>query len=606
MAVSFQHRNLIAKSLDRNKLGKHFNGVCHSFVPSRCFSSSGFPYLKQLLSSSASSSSSSKGNGVGVVGVSGVPSVRGSSLGNGFLPGSKSSGGVSSSGLSPLFSPSPFRVGAMGVGNGSTLAATASHVDATPLPAFPCEKSAINSIFEQQTSVAAGREKAFYVNDVGVVERQHARWVNNLPRVRPFYAVKCNPDPTLLRVLAGVGCGFDCASAAEIDAALSMGVPQADIIFANPVKSIRDLKYAREVGVKKMTFDNEAELYKIKEHHPEAELVMRLLADDSGSTMKFGVKFGAPQVQVPGLMSTAHALKLKLIGCSFHIGSGCFDVHSYEKAIALAKSVFDKAEEMGLPKMTLLDIGGGFPGNPNENERSGDTPAFEEFASVIRASLSEHFPEGCGVEVIGEPGRYMATAWSTLFVMVQGKREEPKPADSKDSRRKFLYYINDGVYGSFNCIMFDHAHPEPIPAYRFMDDRVSLDRQRGQAHAHIHPYLQTHVPTVSNSSTGSHLLSSLDGLGAASMATHTAGAHARAYHSTFGRDEACIGTFFGPTCDSLDVVATDYPCEELFVGDWLAFQHAGAYTSAAASTFNGMPKPTVHYCRSRQPSPKMK
>jgi len=108
--------------------------------------------------------------------------------------------------------------------------ATASAVDATPLPTFACEKSAIDRIFQQQT--ANGRERAFFVNDVGVVERQHSRWLRNLPNVRPFYAVKCNPDPTLCRILAGLGTGFDCASGEEMALVLGMGVEPQDIIFA--------------------------------------------------------------------------------------------------------------------------------------------------------------------------------------------------------------------------------------------------------------------------------------------------------------------------------------------------------------------------------------
>jgi len=471
--------------------------------------------------------------------------------------------------------------------------ATASAVDATPLPTFPCEKSAVDRIFQQQT--ATGRERAFAVNDVGVVERQHSRWVRQLPSVRPFYAVKCNPDPTLCRTLAGLGTGFDCASGEEMALVLGMGVIPSDIIFANPIKSAKDLKYARAQGVKKMTFDNEAELYKIKEAFPEAELVLRLLADDSGSKMKFGVKFGAPQQHVVPLLKTAKALGLKVIGTSFHIGSGCFDAQSYRKAIALSRSVYDQALRLGLPKFTLMDIGGGFPGNPNENQRNADgTPAFEDMAAVIRDASKEHFPAELGVEIIGEPGRYMATAWSTLFVLVQGKREEPRAVDADaSSKRRFLYYINDGVYGSFNCIMFDHAHPEPIPAYRFMEDKVSLDRRfSAQREAARSPYLSaaaTAVPSLSTVGLG---------LGESPMLQSS-----RAFHSTFGRDASCVGTFFGPTCDSMDVVATDFPVEELFVGDWLAFAHSGAYTSAAATTFNGMPKPTAHYCRSRQPSP---
>lgn len=411
--------------------------------------------------------------------------------------------------------------------------------------------------------------------------------MKNLPSVRPFYAVKCNPDTTLLRTLAGLGTGFDCASGEEMAACLAMGVPPADIIFANPIKCIKDLKYAASVGVTKMTFDNEAEIYKIKEHAPNSELVLRLLADDSGSKMKFGVKFGAPTVQVESLLLTAKALGIKVIGTSFHIGSGCFDAQSYYKAIKLSREVFDLGVKVGLPKFTFLDLGGGFPGNPVENQRNGDTPAFEEMAAVIRDALPKYFPSEMGVEVIGEPGRYMATAWSTLFVLVQGKREEPKTAEQ--TKRRFLYYINDGVYGSFNCIMFDHATPEPIPAYRFLSEKASLDRARN---ATASPYVTSSVPQPMVASMFS---GALDGPQA------TVGA--RAFSTTFGRDQDCVGTFFGPTCDSMDVVAKDFACEELFVGDWLAFAQSGAYTNAAATTFNGMPKPTTHYCRSRQPSP---
>lgn len=322
-------------------------------------------------------------------------------------------------------------------------------MDATPLPTFPCEKSAIDRLFAEQTK--NGRERAFFVNDVGVVERQHARWIKQLPGVRPFYAVKCNPDPTLCRILAGLGTGFDCASGEEMALVLGMGVIPEDIIFANPIKNAKDLKYAKSVGVKKMTADNEAELYKIKEFFPQAEVVLRLLADDSGSKMKFGVKFGAPQVQVEGLLKTAKALNLRVIGTSFHIGSGCFDAQSYMKAIALSRSVFDLGAKLGMPKFTFMDIGGGFPGNPVEGERTAGAPAFEEMAEVIRAASAQYFPKEMGVQIIGEPGRYMATAWSTLFVLVQGKREEPRPAATPETpaaalKRRFLYYVRHTLH----------------------------------------------------------------------------------------------------------------------------------------------------------------
>jgi len=449
------------------------------------------------------------------------------------------------------------------------------------IPSYPCEVSAVKSVFKEQSSL--GRDRSFVVSDVGVIERQYSRWCRALPSVQPFYAVKCNPDETLLKTLTGCGAGFDVASAAEMESALSMGVAPEDIIFANPIKSVRDLQYAARMGVHKVTFDNADELLKIKEHLPEAELVIRLLPDDSGSVMRFGVKFGAPLVHVRGLLQLASQLDLKMIGTSFHIGSGCFDTQSYEKAIALCRSVFDMGLELGLPRFTFLDLGGGFPGNPVENEDTGAVPAFEKFADVIRSSLATHFPGHThgDVRVIAEPGRYMATAYSTLFTHVQGKREEPADPANPSGPRKFLYYINDGVYGSFNCIMFDHAHPEPVPAYRFMRDRQSLGRRE-----------KTTYP-ISISDNVVHY----------GQSAELSYVSARGMHSGSKRDPNCIATVFGATCDSMDVIVKDYPMEELFVGDWLAFSNMGAYTTAASSTFNGMPKPVILYARSRQASP---
>jgi len=79
----------------------------------------------------------------------------------------------------------------------------------------------------------------------------------------------------------------------------------------------------------------------------------------------------------------------------------------------------------------------------------------------------------------------------------------------------------------------------------------------------------------------------------------------RAMHSSAERlsTEKSLATFFGPTCDSMDCIAKDVPMEELQVGEWVAFSQMGAYTNAAASTFNGMPRAMIHYCQSETSSP---
>ena len=125
---------------------------------------------------------------------------------------------------------------------------------------------------------------------------------------------------------------------------------------------------------------------------------------------------------------------------SFHVGSGCLEVDAFSKAISVAKSVFQEAERLGL-ELELLDIGGGFPGH-----ESGDV-SFKEISERINSSLEEYFPQSGGVRVIAEPGRYFVSAAWSLATNVIGKRDR-------------MYYINDGVYGSFNCLLYDHATVE--------------------------------------------------------------------------------------------------------------------------------------------------
>jgi ornithine decarboxylase len=113
---------------------------------------------------------------------------------------------------------------------------------------------------------------SFYIADLGKVYRQFLRWKKNLPQVEPFYAVKCNPDPLVMRLLSSFGVGFDCASKAEIEQVLTLDptVPHRNIIYANPCKAIPHIEYAHNNSVKMMTFDNVDELKKIKQHYPGA------------------------------------------------------------------------------------------------------------------------------------------------------------------------------------------------------------------------------------------------------------------------------------------------------------------------------------------------
>jgi len=366
-------------------------------------------------------------------------------------------------------------------------------------------------------------DRPYYVINLDDLIEKFRQWKALLPRVHPYYAVKSNPDIEIVRELARLGASFDCASAGEIKLVRSIGVSADRIIFANPMKPPSHVAFAKQEGVNFTVFDSKEELYKLHDLHPQAKLLVRIRVDDSFSICPLNGKFGADVRDVEQLLNLSKQLGLSVVGLSFHVGSGCLSAQSYEKALSLAKSVFNTAEQMGI-NMDVLDIGGGFPGTWGQ-----DIISFPAIVSVIAPLLDRYFPSH--INVIAEPGRYFCCSCSTLVTRIIGKREEVFQGQTI-----FSYYLNDGLYGSFNCILYDHVTPVP------------------------YPFNDANVLSAQNFKT----------------------------------------TMYGPTCDSLDKIVQDYQFPELQVGDQIYFPNMGAYTKAAGSEFNGFQSPKVHYIRASE------
>jgi ornithine decarboxylase len=291
-------------------------------------------------------------------------------------------------------------------------------------------------------------DEPLFIIDLGEVIRAYRRWKRCLPNVKPYYAMKCNPNHKIVNLLAALGCSFDCASKTEIEHIL--GVTNNDsskIIFAHPCKYISHIKYAKQNGVDMLTFDSEEELYKIREHHPKARLLLRLAVDDSQSLCKLNIKFGCKLENARKLIEIAAHSGLNLIGFSFHVGSGCKSADTYYDALRICNKATDIAYEYGF-NTEIIDIGGGFVA-----EHAADGVSFERIADKVNEGIDDFFGH-TDIQFIAEPGRFMVQKSHTLVVCVIGK----KKTDSG-----FIYYLNDGVYGSFNCIIFDHQEPDLIP-----------------------------------------------------------------------------------------------------------------------------------------------
>ncbi|XP_014561551.1 hypothetical protein COCVIDRAFT_33534 [Bipolaris victoriae FI3] len=377
-------------------------------------------------------------------------------------------------------------------------------------------KSRVEAIDPDTCSV--GEEDAFFVADLGEVYRQHMRWKKNLSRVKPHYAVKCNPDPQVLRLMTELGLGFDCASKNEIETVLKLGVDPSRIIYAQPCKTKSYLRYAAQSGVKQMTFDNADELYKTKQLFPDAELYLRILTDDSASLCRLSQKFGAALDTTGELLELAKKLELNVVGVAFHVGSGASDPKAFVKAVQDARFVFEQADALGF-NMHTLDVGGGFTGDVT----------FEPMAAVLSAALDQYFPPH--IRVIGEPGRYYVSTAFTIACHVIARRTV---TDATLGTTSYMLYLNDGVYGNFSSIIFDHQHP--VPRVLKNGNNVLYDVRR----------------------------------------------------SGYDSPSQVEYSIWGPTCDGIDVISSSCNFPELLdVGDWLYFEEMGAYTKCSATRFNG-------------------
>jgi len=303
------------------------------------------------------------------------------------------------------------------------------------------------------------QDDPFYVLNLSQVLARHREWVKLLPTITPFYAVKANPDPVLIQVLAWLGLGFDCASKGEIDLVKSFGVSADRIIYANTCKAPSFIRYAAAEDVTLMTFDNEDELKKIKQNCPNAKLVLRIAVLDPTSVAQLSKKFGAsPKLKAPKLIELATELQLDLVGISFHVGGSSKNPLTYREGICLAAELFEFAKSLG-HTMRLIDIGGGFPGFDSAEIR------FASIAIEIKKALSDYFGNDSDLQIMAEPGRFYAMSSSSLLVNVIAKTSVPAGRitdNDEDNRIGYMYYVNDGIFGSFNCVPVYKINPPGI------------------------------------------------------------------------------------------------------------------------------------------------
>jgi ornithine decarboxylase len=259
-------------------------------------------------------------------------------------------------------------------------------------------------------------------------------------------------------------------------------------------------------------------------------MIIRIAVSDPTATCPLNIKFGCDPVEkAVELLAKAAQMNVQVIGVSFHVGSGCNDPKAFELAIVYSRRLFDIGSQLG-HDMRLLDLGGGYPGfdSPKIN--------FNKIADVINNAIDRHFSD-VAVDIVAEPGRFFASAPFSLVTNIIASTAVPASRitknDADNDRDGRMYYVNDGVYGSFNCVLYDHTHPVGEPLFWRPDD--DDDRRKTDA------------------------------------------------------------LVWGPTCDGLDLIVEHCRLRPLHEGEWLYWPRMGAYTCAAGSEFNGFVRPGIHY-----------
>jgi len=286
------------------------------------------------------------------------------------------------------------------------------------------------------------------VLDLDVVRDNYRAFEKVLPDSRIYYAVKANPAPEVLRLLASLGSSFDTASVAEIEMAMDAGAPASRISFGNTIKKERDIARAFDLGVRLFAVDCVEEVEKIARAAPGSRVFCRVLTDGAGAEWPLSRKFGCVPAFAVKVLRAAKALGLEPYGVSFHVGSQQTDLSAWDRALADAKGVFATLAEEGIV-LKMVNLGGGFP-----TRYLKDVPAAQAYGEAIFAALSRHFGNRIP-ETIIEPGRGMvgnAGVIKSEVVLISRK------AETDDVR---WVYLDIGKFGGLAETM-DEAIRYPI------------------------------------------------------------------------------------------------------------------------------------------------
>lgn len=296
--------------------------------------------------------------------------------------------------------------------------------------------------FDQAKDLAAEHNTPLLCFSRSAVRRNYEALRSGLPGVEFYYAAKSNPNSTILRTLFELGCSVDVCSVGEMNAAFDAGFVPEQMLHTHPCKTEANLMTCYHAGLRWFVYDNVNELRKMHQLTPDVTLLLRVAMVSTSSLINLSAKFGCAVSEAVGLLKEAKKLGMKVNGIAFHVGSQTLNPDDYDAALQKIRAIYDEAAAEGI-ELEVLDIGGGMPAPYRQAVLS-----LEAYCDMVQQSLTKHFGD-LDLRIIAEPGRVISAETATLVTSVIGKSVRPNGMTQ--------YIIDDGLYGSFSGIVYDHV-----------------------------------------------------------------------------------------------------------------------------------------------------